>query len=172
MEIMKMYWEFGVNFFGGCMFMVFQMLIWFVLYCFFLAFIEFWQVGFSWANDLFFYDIFWKLFFEILFGFGVYISLFMLFWVVIILIYIYYNICYMDMGVNLVMKYMQYIMLIMFMGFFNSFVVGLICYLLFSNLINIMQIIVIKNYIIDNEKINWELEVYKQKLKKKKGFQQ
>jgi YidC/Oxa1 family membrane protein insertase len=60
----------------------------------------------------------------------------------------------------------------MFMGFFNSFAAGLTCYLLFSNLINITQTIVTKNYIIDNEKINRELEAYKQKPKKKKGFQQ
>jgi len=78
----------------------------------------------------------------------------------------------MDMGANPAMKYMQYIMPIMFMGFFNSFAAGLTCYLLFSNLINITQTLVTKNYIINHDKIERELEAYKKKPKKKKGFQQ
>ena len=172
METMKMYREFGVNPLGGCMPMVLQMPIWFALYRFFPASIEFRQAGFLWANDLSSYDIFWKLPFEIPFGFGAHISLFTLLWAVTTLIYTYYNTRHMDMGANPAMKYMQYIMPIMFMGFFNSFAAGLTCYLLFSNLINITQTIVTKNYIIDNEKINRELEAYKQKPKKKKGFQQ
>jgi YidC/Oxa1 family membrane protein insertase len=172
METMKMYREFGVNPLGGCMPMVLQMPIWFALYRFFPASIEFRQAGFLWANDLSSYDIFWKLPFEIPFGFGAHISLFTLLWAITTLIYTYYNTRHMDMGANPAMKYMQYIMPIMFMGFFNSFAAGLTCYLLFSNLINITQTIVTKNYIIDNEKINRELEAYKQKPKKKKGFQQ
>jgi YidC/Oxa1 family membrane protein insertase len=59
-----------------------------------------------------------------------------------------------------------------FMGFFNSFASGLTCYLLFSNLFNIGQTLVTKNYIIDKQKIERELEAYKKKPKKKGGFQQ
>ncbi|MCB0597181.1 MAG: YidC/Oxa1 family membrane protein insertase, partial [Phaeodactylibacter sp.] len=70
------------------------------------------------------------------------------------------------------MKYMQYIMPVMFLGFFNTFASGLTCYLLFSNLFNITQTIVTKNYIINNEKIEKELEAYRKKPKKKGGFQQ
>ena len=174
METMKMYREFGVNPLGGCMPMVLQMPIWFALYRFFPASIEFRQAGFLWATDLSSYDIFWKLPFEIPFGFGAHISLFTLLWAITTLIYTYYNTRHMDMTANPAMKYMQYIMPIMFMGFFNSFAAGLTCYLLFSNMINITQTIVTKNYIIDNDKINRELEAYKQKPKKKKkgGFQQ
>lgn len=102
--------------------------------------------------DLLFYDVMIYLFFEILFV-GGYISLFIIFRVGIILIYIYYNIKYMDMLVNFVMKYMQYLMFIMFLGFFNIYVLGLICYLFFSNLFNIGQMVVIKNYIIDQDKV-------------------
>jgi YidC/Oxa1 family membrane protein insertase len=172
METMKMYREFGVNPLGGCMPMVLQMPIWFALYRFFPASIEFRQAGFLWANDLSSYDIFWKLPFEIPFGFGAHLSLFTLLWAITTLIYTYYNTRHMDMGANPAMKYMQYIMPVMFMGFFNSFASGLTCYLLFSNLINITQTIVTKNYIIDNDKINRELDAYKKKPKKKKGFQQ
>ena len=77
----------------------------------------------------------------------------------------------MDMSANPAMKYMQYIMPIFFLGFFNSFASGLTCYLFFSNLFNITQTIVTKNYIIDKEKINRELEAYRKKPKKKGGFQ-
>ena len=76
------------------------------------------------------------------------------------------------MSANPAMKYMQYLMPVMFLGFFNTFASGLTCYLLFSNLFNITQTLVTKNYIIDNEKIERELEAYRKKPKKKGGFQQ
>ena len=70
------------------------------------------------------------------------------------------------------MKYFQYIMPLMFLGFFNSFASGLTCYLFFSNLINITQTLVTKNFIIDNDKIVAELEANKAKPKKRSGFQE
>ena len=76
METMKLYREFGVNPLGGCMPMVLQMPIWFALYRFFPASIEFRQSGFLWATDLSSYDVFVQLPLEIPFGFGSHISLF------------------------------------------------------------------------------------------------
>lgn len=170
-ETMKLYREFGVNPLGGCMPMVLQMPIWFALYRFFPASIKFRQADFLWATDLSSYDVFFRLPFEIPFGVGAHISLFTLLWAVTTLIYTYYNTKHMDMGSNPAMKYMQYVMPLMFMGFFNSFASGLTCYLLFSNLFNITQTLVTKNYIIDKQKIERELQAYKEKPKKKKGFQ-
>jgi YidC/Oxa1 family membrane protein insertase len=69
------------------------------------------------------------------------------------------------------MKYMQYIMPLLFLGFFNSYASGLTCYLLFSNLITIGQTIVTRNYIIDKEKIMAQLEAYRKQPKKKGGWQ-
>ncbi|MCB0589478.1 MAG: membrane protein insertase YidC, partial [Phaeodactylibacter sp.] len=172
METMKLYREFGVNPLGGCMPMVLQMPIWFALYRFFPASIEFRQAGFLWADDLSSYDVFVQLPFELPFNMGAHISLFTLLWAITTLIYTYYNTRHMDMSANPAMKYMQYIMPIMFLGFFNTFASGLTCYLLFSNLFNITQTLVTKNYIIDNEKIEKELEDYRKKPKKKGGFQQ
>lgn len=172
METMKLYREFGVNPLGGCMPMVLQMPIWFALYRFFPASIEFRQAGFLWADDLSSYDVFLTLPFELPFNMGAHISLFTLLWAITTLIYTYYNTRHMDMSANPAMKYMQYIMPVMFLGFFNTFASGLTCYLLFSNLFNITQTIVTKNYIIDNEKIEKELEDYRKKPKKKGGFQQ
>jgi YidC/Oxa1 family membrane protein insertase len=171
-ETMKLYREFGVNPLGGCMPMVLQMPIWFALYRFFPASIKFRQADFLWATDLSSYDVFFQLPFEIPLGVGSHISLFTLLWAVTTLIYTYYNTKHMDMTANPAMKYMQYVMPLMFMGFFNSFASGLTCYLLFSNLFNITQTIVTKNYIIDKQKIERELQAYKEKPKKKGGFQQ
>lgn len=171
METMKLYREFGVNPLGGCLPMVLQMPIWFALYRFFPASIEFRQAGFLWATDLSSYDVIARLPFEIPF-FGAHLSLFTLLWAVTTLIYTYYNTKHMDFGTNPAMKYLQYIMPIMFLGFFNSFAAGLTCYLLFSNLFNITQTVVTKNYIINQDKIQEELEAYKKKPKKKSGFQE
>ena len=172
METMKLYREFGVNPLGGCMPMVLQMPIWFALYRFFPAAIEFRQASFLWATDLSSYDIFMRLPFEIPFGFGAHISLFTVLWAITTLLYTYYNTKHMDMSANPAMKYMQYLMPVFFLGFFNSFASGLTCYLLFSNLFNIGQTLITKNYIINQDKIKEELEAYKKKPKKKGGFQE
>lgn len=172
METMKIYRENGVNPLGGCMPMLLQMPIWFALYRFFPAAIEFRQASFLWATDLSSYDVFLRLPFEIPLGFGSHISLFTFLWAITTLIYTYYNSKHMDFSSQPAMKYMQYIMPVMFLGFFNSFASGLTCYLLFSNIFNILQTIVTKNYIIDQEKIKRELEAYRKKPKKKGGFQE
>ena len=171
METMKIYQEFGVNPLGGCLPVVAQMPIWFALYRFFPASIEFRQESFLWATDLSSYDVAFSLPTEIPF-YGDHVSMFTILWAITTVIYTYYNTRHMDMSVNPAMKYMQYFMPIMFLFFFNSFASGLTCYLLFSNLLNITQTIVTKNYLIDNDKLSRELEAYRSKpKKKKKGFQ-
>lgn len=172
MESMKLYREFGVNPLGGCFPILLQMPIWFALYRFFPASIEFRQASFLWATDLSSFDVFWKLPFELPFGMGAHISMFTLLWAVTTVIYTYYNSKHMDLSANPMMKYMQYIMPVMFLGFFNSFASGLTCYLLFSNVLNIGQTVVTKNFVINQEKIKRELEEYKKKPKKKSGFSQ
>ena len=171
METMKIYREYGVNPAGGCFPMVLQMPIWFALYRFFPASIEFRQASFLWANDLSSYDVFFWLSFEIPF-LGSHVSLFTILWAISILAYTYYNSQIMDMSsINPMMKYMQYLMPLMFIFFFNSYASGLTCYLLFSNMLNIVQTLVTKNYLIDNTKIKEELNANKKKPKKKGGFQ-
>ena len=172
METMKIYREYGVNPAGGCFPMILQMPIWFALYRFFPASIEFRQASFLWANDLSSYDVFFRLPFEIPF-LGAHLSLFTFLWAISMLIYTYYNSKIMDMNsINPMMKYMQYFMPLMFVFFFNNFASGLTCYLLFSNLLNITQTLVTKNYLIDQKKIEAELAANKKKPKKKGGFQE
>jgi YidC/Oxa1 family membrane protein insertase len=171
METMKVYREFGVNPLGGCMPMVLQMPIWFALYRFFPASIEFRQASFLWASDLSSYDAIVYLGFTIPF-YGAHISLFTLLWAGTTVIYTYYNTRHMDMNaVNPMMKNIQYFMPIMFLFFFNSFAAGLTAYLLFSNILNIAQIIATKEFLFDETKIKAQLEENKKKPKKKGGFQ-
>jgi YidC/Oxa1 family membrane protein insertase len=59
----------------------------------------------------------------------------------------------------------------MFLFFFNNFAAGLTCYLFFSNLTNVLQMVITKQYIIDHDKIKAQLEANKKKPKKKGGFQ-
>ncbi len=171
-ESMKMYREYGVNPMGGCLPIFLQMPIWIALYRFFPASIEFRQESFLWASDLSSYDAFFQLPFEIPMV-GSHLSLFTLLWAVTTVMYTYYNTKHMDFsGQPAAMKYMQYMMPIMFMGFFNSYASGLTAYLFFSNLFNIGQTLITKNFIIDHEKIKLELEENKKKPKKKGGFQE
>jgi len=172
METMKMYREYGVNPLGGCFPIFLQMPIWFALYRFFPASIDFRQEGFLWATDLSSYDAFIHLGFALPFNMGSHISLFTVLWAITTLIYTYYNSKHMDMSANPAMKYMQYLMPVMFLGFFNSYASGLTCYLLFSNIFNIAQTVITKNFIINQDKLEKELVAYQKKPKKKKsGFQ-
>jgi len=171
METMKVYREYGVSPFGGCMPMVLQMPIWYALFRFFPASIDFRQERFLWASDLSSYDIWFNLPFEIPM-FGGHVSLFTILWAITTIIYTYYNTKHMDMSANPAMKYVQYFMPVGFLVFFNSYASALTCYMFFSNLINISQTIITKKFVFDDEKIRKELMKNKAKPKKKKsGFQ-
>lgn len=171
METMKKYREYGVSPLGGCMPMVMQMPIWFALYRFFPASIEFRQAEFLWAYDLSSYDAIAYLPFNIPM-YGDHISLFTLLWAGTTLIYTYYNTKHMDMAsINPMMKYMQYFMPVMFLFFFNGYASGLTLYLLYSNVLNILQTVGSRQFLFDEEKIREKLNLNKAKPKKKGGFQ-
>ena len=165
---MKLYGEYGVNPLGGCMPMLLQMPIWIALYRFFPASIEFRQQPFLWAKDLTSYDAWLLLPFDIPL-FGSHISLFTLLWVFSTLVYTYYSTKDTDFSAQPYMKYMQYVMPVMFMFAFNTYASGLTCYLVFSNLLNIAQTIITRNYVINQDKILVELETAKA-APKKAGF--
>ena len=152
-----------------------QMPIWFALYRFFPAAIEFRQESFLWATDLSSYDSIMQLPFHLPFGAGAHVSLFTLIWVVTTLWYTWYSMKQMDTSAMQndqmkIMKYMQYFMPVAFMFFFNSFASGLTLYLCFSNILNIGQTVATKQFFIDNEKIQAELEANKNKPKKGGGW--
>ncbi len=170
METMKVYREYGVNPLGGCFPVALQMPVWFALYRFFPASIEFRQASFLWATDLSSFDVITYLPWDIPF-FGAHISLLTLLWAASTVAYTYYNMQNMDMtSMNPALKYMQYFMPVMFLVFFNSYASGLTLYLLYSNLLNIAQTLGAKKFIFDDEKIMKQLNKNKEKPKKKGGF--
>ena len=171
METMKIYREYGVSPLGGCLPMLIQMPIWYALFRFFPASISFRQEPFLWAHDLSSYDDFFHLPFHIPFV-GDHLSLFTILYSVSMLVYTYYNTRHMDMSANPAMKYMQYLMPVMFFGFFNSYASALTCYMFFSNMINISQTVATKKFVFKDEKLREELKAKKAKPKKKSGFQQ
>jgi YidC/Oxa1 family membrane protein insertase len=175
METMKLYSEFKVNPLGGCLPIFLQMPIWFSLYRFFPAAIEFRQHSFLWATDLSSFDSIMQLPFQLPFGAGNHLSLFTIIWVVTTLWYTWYSMKQMDTSSMQndqmkVMKYMQYTMPVFFMFFFNSFASGLTLYLCFSNILNISQTVLTKRFLIDKDKIMEELEANRNKPKKTGGW--
>jgi YidC/Oxa1 family membrane protein insertase len=172
METMKLYGEYGVNPMGGCFPVLLQMPIWFALYRFFPASIEFRQASFLWATDLSSYDVAFHFPTAIPF-LGSHLSMFTIIWVVTTLWYTWYSMKQMDstaMNANPAMKYMQYAMPVIFLFFFNKFASGLTAYLAFSNILNIGQTIVTKKFFINHDKIAAQLEKNKSEPKKKTGF--
>ena len=69
------------------------------------------------------------------------------------------------------MKYMIYFAPIMMLIFFNQYASGLSLYYFISNLISIGILLVIKNFILDEDKIHANIQVQKAKPKKESKFQ-
>ena len=171
-ETMKIYREYGVSPLGGCMPMLIQMPIWYALFRFFPASIGFRQESFLWATDLSSFDDLIKLGFELPLGMGSHLSLFTILWVITQLIYTYYNTKHMDMSANPAMKYVQYLMPVMFLAFFNQYASGLTVYMFFSNLFNIAQTIGTKKLVFNEDKLRQQLMANKLKPKKRSKFMQ
>ena len=69
------------------------------------------------------------------------------------------------------MKYMIYFSPLLMLIFFNNYASGLSLYYFISNLITIGIMIVIKNYILDEDKIHAQIQENKKKPKKQSRFQ-
>lgn len=170
-EQMKLYQQTGVNPLGGCLPMLLQMPIWFALYRFFPASIDFRQEGFLWADDLSTYDSILDLGFNIPL-YGDHVSLFTLLWVISMLAYLIYNSRTMDMTAvsNPTMKYVQYLFPFIFFFVLNSWAAGLTAYMFFSNIFNIAQTVITKQFIISEDKVRAGIEE-KRKNPTKSKFQ-
>lgn len=171
MEQMKIFQQYGVNPLGGCLPMLLTMPIWIALYRFFPASIEFRQKPFLWADDLASYDSILDLSFSIPF-YGDHISLFTFLWVISMFAFLRYNASQMDMtggGGNAqqmkFMMYLQYAFPVLFFFALNSWAAGLTAYMLFSNLLNILQTFVTKNYVINSDKVRAQMDENKKNPK-------
>ena len=176
MEQMKMFNQYGVSPLGGCLPMLATMPVWMALYRFFPAAIEFRQQSFWWADDLATYDSIFEFSFYIPF-YGDHLSLFTLLWAVSMFAFLRYNAAQMDMNaggnpaqMKMIMM-MQYAFPVIFFFALNSWAAGLTAYMLLSNLLNIFQTWITKNYIIDKEKVRAKMDENK-KNPKVSRFQQ
>jgi YidC/Oxa1 family membrane protein insertase len=139
------------------------------------------QKGFLWADDLSSFDQVAKLPFHIPL-YGDHVSLFPILAAIAIFFYMKMTSGDQQMAtpqqegmpdMAKMMKIMIYVSPIMMLIFFNSYGAGLSLYNFISNLITIGIMLVIKNYIIDSDKIHAQIQENKLKEPKKQGrFQQ
>jgi YidC/Oxa1 family membrane protein insertase len=165
-ETMALYRKSGVNPMGGCLPMLFQFPILIAMFRFFPASIELRQESFLWADDLSSYDSIYNLGFEIPF-YGDHISLFTLLMTVSTLLYTRMN-SSMATGQMAQMKWMMYLMPIMFLGFFNNYAAGLSYYYFLANMFTFTQQYFMK-ILIDEDAILSQLEANKKKPAKPKS---
>lgn len=179
-ETMKLYQKAGVNPMAGCLPALLQIPVFYALYSFFPSAFSLRQKSFLWADDLSSFDSILQLPFHIPF-YGNHVSLFPI--LASIAIFFYMKMTTGDQMMSQpqqegmpdmakIMKIMIYVSPIMMMIFFNNFASGLSLYYFISNTITIGIMLVIKNYIINEEKIHLQIQENKQKPRKVSKFQQ
>ncbi len=172
-ETMKLYGKAGVSPVAGCIPALLQMPVFFALFYFFPIAYELRGQSFLWAGDLSSYDVIAELPFSIPF-YGDHISLFPLLASVAIFFYTQQT-----TGQQMQpaqpgmpnMKIIMYLMPVMMLFFFNNYASGFSLYYFVSNVLMIGIMLVIKNVIIDQDKIHAQIEENKKKPKKQNRFQ-
>ena len=177
-ETMAIQRKAGVSMMSGCIPAVLQMPVFFALFKFFPTNLALRQESFLWAPDLSSYDTVFKLPFSIPF-YGDHVSLFPILASVAIFFYMKMNQSQQanmqaptqegmpDMGK--MMKYMIYFSPIMMLFFFNNYASSLSLYYFISNLLTIAIMLIIKHYVIDEDKIHAQIEENKKKPEKSKS---
>lgn len=172
-EVLSVYRKAGVNQLAGCLPALLQIPIFYALFRFFPNYIDFRGKSFWFAEDLSSYDDIIQLPFYIP-GLGEHLSIFAVACTIVILIYTLMT----AGGAQMPrqegmpdMRPMMYIFPIMFMFFLNTAASGLSWYYLVSNALNIVIILVIKHFIIDEKKIHAQIQENKAKPVKEGRFQ-
>jgi YidC/Oxa1 family membrane protein insertase len=172
-EYMKLYKKAGVNPLGGCVPLLLQMPILFAFFFFFPASIELRQQAFLWVSDLSTYDSVWDLgnIPVINYIYGDHVSLMCLLMTVSTLIYTRLN--NQISGATGQMKWMGYIMPIIFMGVLNNVASGLNYYYFLANMMTFGQQYAIRLFV-DDKKLHKQIQDNKKKPEgaKKSKFQQ
>jgi YidC/Oxa1 family membrane protein insertase len=178
-ETMKLYNSAGVNPMAGCLPALMQIPVFYALFQFFPSFFDLRQKSFLWADDLSSYDSIYHLPFRIPF-YGDHVSLFPILASVAIFFYMKMTTGDQTMSappqegmpdMSKIMKVMIYLSPIMMLIFFNNYASGLSLYYFISNLITIGIMLVIKNYIVNEDKIHAQIQVNKTKPKSQGRFQ-
>jgi YidC/Oxa1 family membrane protein insertase len=180
---MELYKKVGVSPFSGCLPTLLQMPILFAMFMFFPSSIELRGESFLWAKDLSSYDaiVTWDTYIPLISPyFGNHISLFTLLMTITTLLSTKLNMANTatpDQPGAGMMKYMMYLMPIMFMFMFNSYASGLSYYYFVSTLISVGQTYAIRATV-DEKKLLAQLHAKRAanskkqpaKAKKKSGF--
>lgn len=168
--IMALYSKAGANPMSGCIPMLLQMPVLIALFRFFPNAIELRQKSFLWAHDLSTYDAIVT--FPPLPLIGDHLSLFCILMTITNVIYTKFN---MEMtgggGQEQMpgMKWMMYLMPVVFLFVLNDFPSGLTYYYFISLLITIILTMIFR-YTVDEKKVLAKLEANKAKPRKKSGF--
>lgn len=172
-ETMKLYSKAGASPMAGCLPALMQLPVFYALFMFFPSAFQLRQQGFLWADDLSSYDQIASLPFYIPF-YGDHISLFPILASIAIFIYMM-----MTTGQTMQvqqpgmpnMKFIMYLSPLIMLIFFNNFASGLSLYYFISNVITIGIMLVIKYFVLDENKILAKIEENKKKPKKQNKFQ-
>ena len=172
-EIMALYSQYGVSPMGGCLPMLLQMPIIMALFMFVPSAIELRQESFLWADDLSTYDAFIHFPFHIPL-IGSHLSLFCVLMTVTNLLNVKFMMQQQDTGANpqmAAMKWMSYLMPLMFLFILNEYPSGLNYYYFLSTLISIVTTIIMRRTT-DEAKLLAQLEANKKdpKQMRKTGF--
>jgi YidC/Oxa1 family membrane protein insertase len=175
-ETMALYNKAGANPMSGCIPALIQIPVFYALFMFFPTAFDLRRKSFLWADDLSSYDNILDLPFRIPL-YGDHVSLFPILAGIAIFFYMK-----MTTGQNMasqqppqegmpdmakMMKIMIYASPIFLAVFFNNYASGLSLYYFISNLITIAIMLVIKHYILDEEKIHAQIQLNKAKPQKK-----
>ena len=179
-ETMALQNKAGASPLSGCLPGLMQIPVFYALFQFFPSAFDLRQKSFLWADDLSSYDSILQLPFSIPF-YGNHVSLFPLLAAIAIFFYMK-----MTTGQNTamqqpaqegmpdmskMMKYMVYFSPLLMLFFFNNYASGLSLYYFISNLISIGIMLVIKNYIIEEDKVLAKIQANKSKPRKENRFQ-
>lgn len=169
-EYLKLYKQVGVNPLGGCLPMLLQLPFVMAFFFFFPNLFELRGESFLWMKDLSTYDDFIKFGFTIPF-IGDHLSLMCVLMTISTLIYTYFN--NQISGATGQMKYIGYIMPIIFLGVLNSYPSGLNYYYFLANMLTFLQQYLIRRMVNDDKihAILQENKIKPQSEKKKSKFQ-
>ncbi len=171
-ESMALYSRAGANPMSGCLPMLLQLPILVAMFNFFPSAIELRGEPFLWAKDLSAPDAIVSWTSNIPFissTFGNHISLFCLLMTVVNIIYTHINMQSQPGGNSMPgMKWMMYLMPVMFLFFFNNYAAGLSCYYFLFLLITILQTYLFRKFV-DEEKVRATMRENAKKPRKK-GF--
>ncbi len=158
---MALYSKYGVSPMSGCLPMLLQMPFLMAMFWFFPTAIELRGQSLFWAQDLSTYDavLTWNANIPIIsWLFGNHLSLFCLLMTLTNVVYTYFNMQNQQPGQEMkAMKWMMYLMPVMFLFIFNDYAAGLSYYYLVSMLFTIIQTLIIR-WTTDDEKLLKKME--------------